>query len=194
MDCDFSESEYYYTHPRCQGEMQSDDLRWLASPWMLNPDPQEQLGNATELSPQVVHPIPHPVMSEHQVSSLLEQDAISNADIVDITSETMETGKEQTGEPQGYTLAPRSTRGIPPKRYDPDYEAKRSRYPIEPTVEGNMSQSALAFNVALYATELPKNVDKAMQDDRWRKAMEEEIEALRKNKTREKCILPKEKK
>ena len=46
-----------------------------------------------------------------------------------------------------------------------------------------MSQSALAFKVALYATELPQNVDKAMQDDKWRKAMEEEIDALRKNET-----------
>ena len=74
--------------------MQSDDLKWLTGSWMLNPDPQEQLGNATELSPQVVHPIPHPVMSEHQVSSLLEQNKIYDVDIVDVTSETVETGKE----------------------------------------------------------------------------------------------------
>ena len=57
-----------------------------------------------------------------------------------------------------------------------------------------MSKSALAFKAALYAMELPQDVDKAMQDVKWRKAMEEEIDALRKNETWEKCILPKEKK
>ena len=30
-----------------------------------------------------------------------------------------------------YVLSPRSTRGIPPKRYDPDYESKRSRYSVD---------------------------------------------------------------
>ena len=61
-------------------------------------------------------------------------------------------------------LPPRTTRGIPPKRYDPDYEARRSRYPIESPGKGNMSQSALAFNTALYATKVPTTVEEALAD------------------------------
>ncbi|CAO2813787.1 unnamed protein product [Amaranthus hypochondriacus] len=77
---------------------------------MPNQDPKEQLGDATELSPQVVRSIPQPVVSEHQVSPLIEEDKTCDADNIDVTSETVETGKEKTGESQGYTLPPRSTR------------------------------------------------------------------------------------
>ena len=40
---------------------------------------------------------------------------------------------------------------------------------------------------------LPNNVEEALESDQWTKAMEEEISALRKNGTWEKCILPKRK-
>ena len=55
---------------------------------------------------------------------------------------------------------------------------------------GNMSHSALAFNAALYGTKLPDTVEEALVTDNWRKAMEEEINALKKNGTWEKCGLP----
>ena len=38
-------------------------------------------------------------------------------------------------EPCRYELPPRSTRGIPPRRYNPKFEAQRSRYP---TKQGNI--------------------------------------------------------
>ena len=84
-----------------------------------------------------------------------------------------------------YVLPPRSTKGIPPKRYDPEFEAQRSRYPVS---------KALTFNTALYSNDVPKNVEEALQDPKWKKAMEEEISALKKNKTWENCQLPKGKK
>jgi hypothetical protein len=82
-----------------------------------------------------------------------------------------------------YVLPPRAIRGIPPRRYDLDYEAKRSKYPVDTPSEGNLSQSALAFNAALYGTKLPETVEEALATDHWRKAMEEEISALKKNGT-----------
>lgn len=108
--------------------------------------------------------------------------------------ETVEIDGEEAGEVQGYVLPPRTTRGVPPKMYDPNYEAKRSRYPIETPREGNMSQSALEFNATIYGTKLPNNIEEALENDNWRKAMEEEISALQKNGAWEKCILSEKKK
>ena len=75
-------------------------------------------------------------------------------------------------------VPPRTTQGTPPKRYDSDYEARRSRYPIEQPGEGNMSQSALAFNATLYSTKVPNTVEEALESDHWRNAMEEEVSTL----------------
>ena len=122
MDCDFIETKFYYSHLRCQGEKESDDLRWLTSLWMSYLDPKVLVGNATELSFQAAQPT---------------------------------------------SLVP----------------------PLE-----NMSQSALAFNATLYTTKIPETVKEALESDHWQKAMEEKINALQKNGTWEKCILPSRKK
>ena len=52
----------------------------------------------------------------------------------------------------------------------------------------------MAFNTSLYASVVPKNVEEALRDPKWKKAMEEEISALKKNEIWEKCHLPKGKK
>lgn len=63
------------------------------------------------------------------------------------------------------------------------HEARQSKYPIERKDEGNMSHRALAFNTALYYTKLSTTVEEALAIDHWRRAMEEEISALKKNGT-----------
>jgi reverse transcriptase-like protein len=57
-----------------------------------------------------------------------------------------------------------------------------------------LSQSALAFKAALHATKVPTTVEEAITSTHWRKAIEEEISALKKNGTWEKCSLPNKKK
>ena len=57
-----------------------------------------------------------------------------------------------------------------------------------------MSQSALAFKVTLDTTKNPTTVEEALMSAHWRKAIEEEINALNKNGTWEKCILTNKKK
>ena len=49
----------------------------------------------------------------------------------------------------------------------------------------------MAFNSSFYSNNVPKNVEEAPQAPKWKKVMEEEISALDKNKTWEKCELPK---
>ena len=94
--------------------------------------------------------------------------------------EEMETDKPS---PEKYQLPPRSTRGKPPRRYDPEFEARRSKYPVNTESEGTLSKTAVAFRMALYSAEILDTVEKALKNEKWKKAMDEEISALNKNET-----------
>ncbi|XP_071687396.1 uncharacterized protein [Rutidosis leptorrhynchoides] len=106
---------------------------------------------------------------------------------------------EQPSEPeqqteQQYILPPRINRGVPPKRFSPEKEPCRSRYPVANIANGNLSPEAKQFTSALYSENIPNSVEQALKSPNWRKAMEEEMRALQENKTWEKCSLPKSKK
>ena len=180
MDCDFFEQTYYYTRPGPQGEISSnDDLSWLIHPILIDsPDPKEQVGESTDVvSENIISPFPSsPVPPvEH-----LELQEVNSDDLSVIENSCDNIVNIDVS--NRYELPPRSTRGIPPKRYDPEFEAQRSKYPINKEGIENLSQSAMAFNTALYSSDIPRSVEEALQDSKWRKAMEEEISTLDKNK------------
>ena len=58
----------------------------------------------------------------------------------------------------------------------------------------NLSQTVVAFNTSLHSNDVPRTVEEALRDPNWKKAMEEEISALDKNETWERCEIPKGKK
>lgn len=77
----------------------------------------------------------------------------------------------------------RSTRGKPKRQYEPELNAK-GKYPVNNYV----SQHHLAKSHALLVKELdavtiPVNVEEAFKDSRWKKAINDEMEALQKNNT-----------
>uniref|UniRef100_A0A803N8N3 Reverse transcriptase Ty1/copia-type domain-containing protein n=1 Tax=Chenopodium quinoa TaxID=63459 RepID=A0A803N8N3_CHEQI len=74
-----------------------------------DPDPTEQVDKATETTDNT--------LQSSQPNTLPEDPTIT-------LSEDL-TRNEET---EKYVLPPRSTRGVPPKRYDPDSKAQRSRY------------------------------------------------------------------
>lgn len=116
-------------------------------------------------------------------------------DNVTIESINSEPNVEQSTELSNrYELPTICTRGIPPTRYDLDYEAKRSRYPVDRSNVEFLAQTTLAFNTSLYSNKILRNIEEALQDPKWKKAMEEEISALMKNETLEKYELPEGKK
>ena len=80
--------------------------------------------------------------------------------------------------PSWYELPPQRTRGIPPKRYDPEFEAQRSKYPMSRENNEVLSQTTTAFNTSLYSNSVPKIFEEALKDPRWKKAMKEEISSL----------------
>ena len=152
---------------------------------MIDLDLKEQEGETTDVvSEDMVSPLQftpvssdeHPTEQEVTPKPLID---ISNHDVpsVDI--------------PRRYELPPRSTRGVSPKRYDPEFESERSQYPTNRGSNENLSQTATAFNTSLYANVQPKTTEEALQDPKWKKATKEEITTLEKNKTWEQCTLPK---
>ena len=58
-----------------------------------------------------------------------------------------------------YELPPRSTRGLPPRRYEPEFEAQRSRYRVNKENNQALSQTTVAFKTSLYSNTVPNNVE-----------------------------------
>ncbi|XP_042011703.1 uncharacterized protein LOC121760150 [Salvia splendens] len=61
---------------------------------------------------------------------------------------------------------PRSTRGVPPKRYSPEKIGKKSRHGVTNFVQGNLTKMARAFEAALYEEEeIPQTAEEAMRHE-----------------------------
>ena len=159
MDCDFFEHSPYYTQPQAQEEIMSEDLSWLTHPLADSQAPKEQVGTTTDIatdivtesSAQTTTPVPeHPAEQEVTPSPTAPSIDISTDHIV--PSSVVVRRK--------YNLPPRSTRGMPPKRYDPEYESQRSRHPIGRPGDKQLSQTAVAFNASLHSSTIPKKPSK----------------------------------
>lgn len=46
----------------------------------------------------------------------------------------------------------------------------------------------MTFNTSLFSTKIPRSVEKALKDKKWKKVIEEEFSALRNNETLEKYV------
>ena len=85
----------------------------------------------------------------------------------------------------------RLNRGVPKKQYEPDPEAK-TKYPINNYVSSHRLTESYAFTINQLSTvSIPSNVLDALANPKWRKAMNEKMEALQKNATWELVPLPK---
>nr|GEV57694.1 putative reverse transcriptase, RNA-dependent DNA polymerase [Tanacetum cinerariifolium] len=93
-----------------------------------------------------------------------------------------------------YVLPVRSNRGIPPKRYTTEKTSRSSKYPIANIARGNLSNEAKAFFASVYLEEAPSNVEQALKSEKWKNVMDVEMNALMRNRTWDKCILPQRKK
>ena len=125
---------------------------------MIDSEPKEQLGDTTDVvSKDIVSPLqPIPVLPiEHPEP---EEENFYVPQMIDNNSKIFLDADIQNR----FELPPKSTRGIPPKRYIPEFEAQRSRYPTSKESNENLSHSAMAFNTALYSNNVPKNVEEAL--------------------------------
>lgn len=168
---------------------------------VLETDPKEQVGRATKMIHLLLPTTPrilYDKTAETEVSTNHSSHLVTNKNLECLEYTEIETAPKITPdltrdsnlETKKYVLPPRSTRGVPPKRYDPEYESQRSKYPISKTNEGCLSQVSMTFNAALYSEDIPTTAEEALKSAKWRKAIEDEIHALNRNNTWEKCVLP----
>nr|GEZ85214.1 putative reverse transcriptase, RNA-dependent DNA polymerase [Tanacetum cinerariifolium] len=65
-----------------------------------------------------------------------------------------------------------------------------AKYPMANIAERNLSNNAKAFAVWLCSEEIPSSFKQALKSKKWKKAMDDEMKALEKNKTWDQCALP----
>ncbi|KAF5781204.1 putative RNA-directed DNA polymerase [Helianthus annuus] len=215
MNCDFLETKYYYTSQHSgQGERECQDtLSWLKyvpyeeavshstndeAPFSTeNPNISAAPEVAPNLVPEVSNTHPCSVhdsteIRENTTNETVEQ--MSSSTQGDTSPMEQNEHEQEDHSPQedtqgGYVLPPRSNRGVPPKRYSPEKKSQGCRYPVANIAKGNLSEEAKAFSSSLYSEEIPTNTEQALKSRHWKKAMEEEMKALTKNNTWEKCAL-----
>ncbi|KAL5537662.1 hypothetical protein UlMin_045498 [Ulmus minor] len=98
-----------------------------------------------------------------------------------LSNSTLEDNIDLESQSSQYHLPPRSTRGIPPIRYEHDPKTK-VKYPISDHVSSQkLSKSYASYVLQLSSVSIPSKIQEALADARWTKAIEEEIAALEKN-------------
>jgi hypothetical protein len=94
-----------------------------------------------------------------------------------------------------YVLPFRTNRGKPPKRYSPDDEERRSKYPIANYMSTNkLSEPLRGFVHVLSSIQVPAGIQEALSNPKWTQAIKEEMEALLENDTWTLVPLPEGKK
>ena len=186
MDFDIFQETFYHAQHSSRREIVSDDLSWLlhqVHPIVSDMEPKEQVRETINVvSDDIVSPLQSTLVTtnEHPIPqevSSQQVHTISNNPINIVTISV----------PNRYELPPKSKWGVLPKRYDPEFEAQRSRYLISRKSNEGLCQTTMAFNTSLCSIDVPKNIKEALRDPKWTKAMKEEILILDRNETYVKC-------
>ena len=120
-----------------------------------------------------------------------EQELDHDDEIEETTDRDEEVELEDSGD-RRYPI--RSNRGKPKKQYELALKTK-GRYSISNYVSPHRLARSHALMVEeLTTTTIPSDVQEALNDERWKNAMNEEMEALQKNQTWELVKLPNGKK
>ncbi|XP_071740533.1 uncharacterized protein [Rutidosis leptorrhynchoides] len=81
-----------------------------------------------------------------------------------------------------------------PSSEEVTHNATPPNNPPTGTNDNDLPNHTEKLTSAIYSEEIPTSVEQALKSPKWRKAMENEMEALTTNNTWEKCILPESKK
>lgn len=138
---------------------------------------QDSTTNTPELEPE-----PSPTSSSSPSTPIPPQGMSPN----DTISMSPETNNEQI-----ITRYPiRSNRGVPKRQYQPELTSK-SKYSINHYVSTErLATSQKTMVEELSTVTVPNSVQEALKDLGWKKAVHEEMEALKKNETWEEVVLP----
>ena len=190
MDVTFLESKTFYSPTistsTLQGAPQNKELNQLRFDWELvisvsntKPDVDTKPGVlplVTEEQQPQQSIVPHhlTVSKDPSPENIPEVSSLNTPSTLVLTNDAH----------VGYELPCRHNRGKPPDRYSPNREDRRLKYPIANYVSTKTLPKPLkTFADALSSCQVPTSVEEAMKDPRWVQAMNEEMEALLKNKT-----------
>ena len=216
MDVTFLESETFYPslvpNSSLQGETQVEETNWLMAPVgehgtgnrevephevppeieyvELRNEEAEEPGNEeaeneeaenTEYAQSPHSSVPEDPPPLENVPEVSTPAAPLHANILDSST--------------GYVLPFKNNRGKPPNRYSPYEEGRKSKYPIANYVSTQgLSKPLKTFTQTLSSCHIPSSVEEALSDPEWTQAMQEELEALKKNNTWKLVPLPEGKK
>jgi len=139
--------------------------------------------------------LPH--ITNHERQEVLVEENINIENQEDGEEEQVEDNNHQIEEDSQGELVPlrMSSRQVQPPTRLIDFVMYTVQYPIQEYVSyNNISQEYCAFLNLLSKVEEPSSYEVAKKEPKWCKAMEEELQALKKNQTWELCMLPKDKK
>jgi hypothetical protein len=123
MDVTFLESEPFFSAPNStlQGETQNEEQNWVLFDWQNS---NTVMGEEEE--PQFEHDTP--LDNASPPSTVLAGPSPEN--IPEVSTLDTHLDNSNLNSPIGYVLPFRTNCGKPPKRYSPDDEERRSKYPI----------------------------------------------------------------
>ena len=211
MDVTFLETDTFFSTPSnspLQGETQDEALNWLSFDWFngatdgvtgttipapSNHPPDLSEEDFMESAPEepIIAP-EEPIMEstpsvfpEEPIMEPTPSDISSEAeDIIKVSDSTTPSASHDEVGGRVFKLPYRHNRGKPPNRYSPEIETRKSRYPIANYVSTKrLSEPLKSFVNDLSLHQIPANIDEALKDPRWVRAVEEEMEALVKNET-----------
>ncbi|GKA15748.1 putative RNA-directed DNA polymerase [Tanacetum coccineum] len=126
---------------------------------------------------------PEPESSPIPIPTPIPPQGISSNDILSMSPET---NNEQVT--PRYPV--RQNRGVPKRQYQPELTSK-SKYPINHYVSTEkLANTQKNMVEELSTVAIPNSVQEALKDPRWRKAIQEEMDALKKNWTWDEVVLP----
>lgn len=197
MDVTFLEFDHFYSsaspNSSLQGETPEEESNWSTFDWFKDIDIPSTEASGDSCQTQTDHMSPEVEVSESPPSPVLNDPSPEN--IIEVSSPISPDNNNNGDISVSYELPHRHNRGKPPKRYSPEEEDHRSRYPVANYVSmKDLSEPLKKFANELSSHSVPSNVEEAIEDPRWVQAMNEEMEALNKNATWTLVPLPKGKK
>lgn len=156
-----------------------------------NEEPED--GN-DELQPEIEHVEmrnEEPGNCSQSPQSLVSRDPPPAENVMEVSNPTTTINTNILDSSITYVLPFRHNRGKPPKRYCPEEEERKSKYPIANYVstEG-LPQLLKTSTQTLSSHHIPSSVEEALSNPKWAAAMQEELEALKKNNTWKLVPLP----
>ena len=192
MDVTFLECETYFSAPPCNSplerEIQSQENNWQSLITVDSCFDNQQSHDASVESNDNLVEI-------NDVSVESSDNVTTNTELEEPPSLVPNDHSPKNIPKENYKLPFRENRGKPPDRYSPNYEVKRSKYPIANHVScQRLSDPLKAFVYQLSSNQVPTKIQEALKDPKWVQAIKEEMETPENNKTWNLVPLPREKK